>query len=488
MSSTPSAIGDVIDERYQLLRLIGEGAMGTVYEAAHTNNGRRVALKLIQQVALSDSDVFTRFEREARVAGAIDSRHVASVLDSGRDKRTGLPYIALELLRGEDLGSTLERCGRLPSSVALRIVTQACTGLARAHAASVVHRDIKPANIFLARDEDGGSVTVKLLDFGIAKFRPMGGPAINLTQTGKLLGTPRYMSPEQAQGERDIDTRTDIWSLGSVLYEALTGRPPHNEPEHIGKLILSICSATPPLPSSLVSELSPAIDRTVMRSIATARENRYPNADEFLAELVALTPEGSDILPEDVGFGPSAGGTLRRSRTSIVNRESVTARISQPDAKVVLGPAMEEAGIASTMFATNSTLHPQQARRRTRRWGLGLGAGLLCAAAGTSLVLLSRKEPAPPAASPLVAREEEAPAPTAPTPPVTSAASAQQPTAVPAVTASPSSTGSASAAANVASPTKSGTRPAASAAPRAPSLTSPRATATDIPEHEKTFQ
>ena len=488
MSSTSTAIGDVIDERYQLLRLIGEGAMGTVYEAAHTNTGRRVALKLIQQVALGDSDVFARFEREARVAGAIDSRHVASVLDSGRDKRSGLPYIALELLRGEDLGSTLERCGRLPSSVALRIVTQACTGLARAHAASVVHRDIKPANIFLARDEDGGSVTVKLLDFGIAKFRPMGGPAINLTQTGKLLGTPRYMSPEQAQGERDIDARTDIWSLGSVLYEALTGRPPHNEPEHIGKLILSICSATPPLPSSLVSDLSQAIDRTVMRSIATARENRHASADELLAELVALTPEGNDILPEEVGFGPSAGSTMRRSRTSVVNRDSSVDRISQADPKVVFGPTMEEAGIASTMFATNSTLHPQQARRRSRRWGIALGAGLLCAAAGTSVALLSRKEPAPPA-SPMVAREVEASSSAAPTPPATSAASAEQLTALPAaLPVITTATTSAEAPANAVSPTKPGPRAAASAAPRAPSLTSPRAPATAIPDHEKKFE
>jgi serine/threonine-protein kinase len=479
-------IGTVIDDRYELRRLLGEGAMGSVYEAVHVNTGRRVAMKLIQQVALSDADIFARFEREAKVAGAIDSRHVVGVFDSGRDKASGLPYMAMELLRGEDLGSYLQRKGVLPVELAVRIVCQAALGLSKAHAAGVVHRDVKPANLFLSVDEDALHVTVKVLDFGIAKLRPFGGAqVIALTQTGKLLGTPRYMSPEQAQGEREIDARTDVWSLGSVLYEALTGRPPHDEPDHLGKLIFSICSVVPPSPRSLRGEVPEDLDRVVMRAISTRREDRHHDAEELLADLERLHPLGADLTSDALGLRVDRDPrqSLRTSQRLRPAPAGQSAASSQE--RVVVHPP-EEIGVASTLFATGGTvggdtLPPLGARR----WLLPVVAATILAGGGGAY--LAVRDAATRRGDVEVASSTSAPAleSSTPLPTPSTAPSPPEPVASVAPERSAFAPGSAIASAGVVSSTASrpGTPRPAAAAPAAPAAKSGKAVG-----HTKVFE
>jgi serine/threonine-protein kinase len=284
----------VLDGRYQLLRLLGEGGMGVVYEARHSGTGRRCAVKVIGKEALEKSpDSVGRFQREAMASGVIESQHIAQVLDTGLDPTSGSPYIVMELLVGEDLDATLARTGPLPPDVALRIVGQACVGLERAHAAGIVHRDIKPANLFLSRQD--GALVMKILDFGIAKILkdPLAGTeAHSLTRSGSLLGSPLYMSPEQALGQKTIDHRTDIWSLGVVLYEALSGVTPHAADETLGVLIMKICGQPPPPVQLRAPWVSPKIAEVVHRALATDPAARWASAGEMLAAIRTLVPQG----------------------------------------------------------------------------------------------------------------------------------------------------------------------------------------------------
>ena len=206
----PPSKARIIDGKYEIVRQLGVGGMGVVYEARHTGTGRRVAVKeILGDEVQHNEQLVERFHREARATGAIETQHIALVLDSGTDAATSHPYLVMEFLQGEDLQHLLARTGPLPEEVALRIVAQACTGLVRAHEAGVVHRDIKPANLFLAR-RDAGEIVVKVLDFGIARMKEVAAPENRaLTTTGLLLGSPLYMSPEQVLRPKDVDARTD---------------------------------------------------------------------------------------------------------------------------------------------------------------------------------------------------------------------------------------------------------------------------------------
>jgi serine/threonine-protein kinase len=262
----------VIDGKYQLLRQLGEGGMGTVFEARHRGTGRLVAVKLIADGAAAGSaDIVRRFQREAMATGAIQSQYIAHALDTGIDPQTGSPYLVMDLLDGEDLQHSIASLGALPPELALRIAAQTCLGLQKAHEAGVVHRDIKPGNLFLAKRE-GTEIVVKLLDFGIAKVKMesiTSAPAGQMTRTGSMLGSPVYMSPEQARGKKTIDHRTDLWSLGVVLYEALAGVTPHAGAETLGDLIFQICGEPPrPIQEPAPRTGSPA------RAICSTRSRR----------------------------------------------------------------------------------------------------------------------------------------------------------------------------------------------------------------------
>jgi len=253
----------IIDSKYEIVRELSRGGMGVIYEARHLLTRRNVAVKLVLSDTLARkgaSDALRRFEREARAAGSIDSRHVVSILDTGIEPSTNEPYIVMELLTGADLRTLIRRRGTLAPELVLALAHQVCQGLQRAHEKGIVHRDIKAANIFLAR-RDGGEVEVKILDFGIAKLRadPLASSDGNdLTRSGSVLGSPLYMSPEQATGSRELDARSDIWSLGVVMYEALTGATPHAN-QALGAVILAICSE----PAAPIRERAPSRSRPV---------------------------------------------------------------------------------------------------------------------------------------------------------------------------------------------------------------------------------
>jgi eukaryotic-like serine/threonine-protein kinase len=291
-------IGTTVHRKYKLIRALGRGGMGTVYMAEHETTGQRVAVKIIHSRLLApDGDGARRFRREARAASAINCEHIVRVFDAGEDEATGLLYLVMELLDGEDLQSLIDRVGPLDPHAALLITAQALAGLREAHEANIVHRDIKPANLFLARGK-AGAITVKLVDFGIAKIK--GGPLrgvepTGLTTSSSMLGSPLYMSPEQVMSSKDVDHRTDIWSIGSVLYCALTGRAPHAGIDSVGRLLVTICN-TKPAPAQVRAPWLPrAIPELLDPALHLEPEGRYPTAADMLDAIRSLLPEGAAL-------------------------------------------------------------------------------------------------------------------------------------------------------------------------------------------------
>lgn len=222
MTDAPDIVtpGQVIDDKFEVERLLGRGGMGVVVQARHLELDQRVAIKLLKEGVLEGDEAVQRFTREARALAKLGGEHVVRVTDVGRLPQ-GTPYMVMEYLDGEDLSASLRRRGPLPPDEVADYLVQACAGLAEAHATGLVHRDLKPANLFLARRTDG-TTQVKVLDFGIAKS--IGGT--RLTADFAVLGSPRYMSPEQLRAPRSVDARTDIWALGAIAFRLLTDKPP----------------------------------------------------------------------------------------------------------------------------------------------------------------------------------------------------------------------------------------------------------------------
>ncbi|WP_437980691.1 protein kinase domain-containing protein [Sorangium sp. So ce117] len=287
-------IGRTLDDRYTMLRLLGQGGMGAVYEARHAGTGRRVAVKVILGQA-ADDELVRRFQREARAVGAVESEHIAQVFDTGRDRETGAPYIAMEFLEGEDVQALIERLGPLPVDLALRIGLQACLGLERAHEAGIVHRDIKPANLFLAKKQ-GGQRVIKVLDFGVAKVTDNSLGNGGMTKSGALLGSPLYMSPEQARGNGAIDARSDVWSLGVSLYHALSGHRPNEHLTGLGELVLAICTTPVRWLQEIAPWVPPEVARVVHRALVIDPSGRTASAGELAAALRAFLPGGEAIV------------------------------------------------------------------------------------------------------------------------------------------------------------------------------------------------
>jgi serine/threonine-protein kinase len=295
--AAPSAVvadDQLIDGKYRIVRRIGEGGMGAVYEARHQGTDRLVAVKVISGEAIAKgAGARERFEREARATGAIETQHIALTLDTGIDAATGHPYLVMEYLRGEDLQALLARVGALEPDVALRLLVQACIGIAEAHKAGIVHRDLKPANLFLAR-RDAGEVIVKILDFGIAKMKAdrASEDGRKVTKTGTMLGSPLYMSPEQARGDKNIDARSDVWSLGVVLYEALSGATPHGNIDTVGGLIIAISTTPAPALKEVAPWVDPKIAALVHRALAIDPNERYGSVSELVDALRVHLPSG----------------------------------------------------------------------------------------------------------------------------------------------------------------------------------------------------
>jgi serine/threonine protein kinase len=276
--------GEVVGGKYRLTRFLAAGGMGSVYEAQHTVVKRRVAVKFLRADLAVERASLSRFQREAQAAGALESEHIAAALDFGI-AGDGSPFIVMEYLVGESLSSLLEREGRLAPGRAADLVAQACRGVETAHASGIVHRDLKPHNLFVSRREDGTDL-VKILDFGVAKLEAEDQGA-GTTRTGTVLGTPAYMSPEQARGDKVIDHRSDVYSLGAILYELLSGDKPH--PGDSPNAILYHIATHAPVPlSGVVPDLPQGLVETIERAIAREPSDRQPSAAALAEELRAF--------------------------------------------------------------------------------------------------------------------------------------------------------------------------------------------------------
>jgi serine/threonine protein kinase len=281
--------GDVLAAKYRLASELGRGGMGTVFRAEHLTLRSAVAVKLIHPGALDAGTVGQRFLREAQAAASIRSPHVVQILDFGVE--SGTPFMVMELLEGESLAARLGRVGRLEPTQAARVVTHVARAIQMAHDAGVVHRDLKPDNVFLVCNAD--EEIAKVLDFGIAKSLVPDG-IDTTTRTGAVLGTPYYMSPEQARGTRAVDAKSDLWALGVIACECMTGRRPFDGPT-LGDLMMKICSDPIPAPSSL-GPVPPGFDAWFQRATEREPERRFQSALELADSLRAVVGLGESQL------------------------------------------------------------------------------------------------------------------------------------------------------------------------------------------------
>jgi serine/threonine protein kinase len=269
----------VIADRFRLNRVIGRGGMGSVWHATHLGLDIPCAVKFIEGNYALQPEAQTRFEREAKAAAHLRSPHVVQILDHGVWQ--GVPYLAMELLEGEDLGQRLKRIERMHPKDMCVIVSQVARALTKAHQMGIVHRDLKPDNIFLVKDDD--REIAKVLDFGIAKLT--GAVEGSSTKTGAMLGTPYYMSPEQAQGTKTVDHRSDLWSMGVIVFRALTGALPF-ESTAIGDLLMRIIVGPIPVPSLGAPWLPPAFDRWWTKAASRDASQRFQSARELADDLL----------------------------------------------------------------------------------------------------------------------------------------------------------------------------------------------------------
>ncbi|HEX8791242.1 MAG TPA: serine/threonine-protein kinase, partial [Polyangiaceae bacterium] len=330
------SVGDVVADRYRIEAVLGEGGMGVVYRAEHLHLRKPFALKVLLREWTSSTEIVARFEREAVAAGNIQSPHVAAATDFGR-LPDGTFFLVMEYVEGRTLGNVLDE-GAMSPARALYVARGIAAGLHAAHSAGVVHRDMKPENVMLVQ-RDGDPDFVKILDFGIAKVEPVGPPsaagANPLTRVGSVMGTPDYMSPEQALGQA-VDARTDQYALGVMLFEMLTGNRPF-EGDAVSVLRQRVMSPPPELPPSLSGNVDARLAPILRRLLATAPENRFANAAEALA---AIDECGREARPAIVVSPPTSADSTPAVTTPIATRarQSLSAVLLtlRQEARVVL--------------------------------------------------------------------------------------------------------------------------------------------------------
>jgi serine/threonine protein kinase len=346
--------GELVAGKYRLERQIGSGGMGVVFAAMHVHLEQRVALKFLHAEASENPEIVERFWREARAAVKIQSEHVARVMDIGH-LEGGQPFIVMEFLEGDDLENIVKATGPLAVADAIRYLLHACEALAEVHAQGIVHRDIKPANLFLATRADGTCI-VKLLDFGISKAAPSwtaAEGARSLTNTSAVIGSPRYMSPEQLRSSRDVDARSDVWALGVTLFELLGGKSPFARGT-MPEVCASILKDEPFSLRDIRPELPTDLETVIRRCLAKEPDGRYRNVAELAMALRPFGPLGIiDISIERVvgviqmsmmsgtstiTLPPVAAG--QRDNTTASSRKALAP--TETKAKIDLAPARSD--------------------------------------------------------------------------------------------------------------------------------------------------
>lgn len=347
--------GAVIAGKYRLVGQLGKGAMGEVWRAEHTTLGAPVAVKLIDVDLLgpgNNSEVVQRFFREAKAAAALRSPHVVQILDHGYDGR--LPYIAMEMLEGETLEDRLDRLRVLPPLMTATLITHIARAIGKAHEAGIVHRDLKPGNVFVVKNDD--EEIAKVLDFGIAKVMTgaLGAEGGLATRTGSVVGTPCYMSPEQALGNKSIDHRADLWSLGVIACECICGIRPFDS-EALGDLIVQICARELPIPSQMVASTGVPIpdgfDAWFAKACSREPAERFQSARELAESLrFLLAPEGSGLI--SLGMTGTAMPRIvvpPQDRVSLVGPDGMgIIRPTLPHANTMTHPGVASAVTAGT--------------------------------------------------------------------------------------------------------------------------------------------
>jgi serine/threonine-protein kinase len=327
MTELAVAPGEVIAGKYRIERVLGEGGMGVVVAAHHLQLDEKVAIKFLLPGALGSTEVVSRFVREARAAVKIKSQHVARVIDVSQ-LDDGSPYMVMEYLDGMDLSDWLEKRGPLGVAQAVDFVLQACDALAQAHALGIVHRDLKPANLFRIKSPDGSDL-VKVLDFGISKMQSQDG-SHSLTRTNALMGSPFYMSPEQLMASKTVDARSDIWSIGVILFELLSGRPPFHA-EAITELAIKIANDPPPDLAALRADVPKGVVEAIAKCLEKQRESRFSDVGELATALAPFGAKHSLGLADRIVRTVGRAGALDVTRApALFSGAPEVASVSEP--------------------------------------------------------------------------------------------------------------------------------------------------------------
>jgi serine/threonine-protein kinase len=304
--------GDLLAGKYRIERILGAGGMGVVVAARHIHLDDQVAIKFLLPETLGNADAVARFGREARAAVKIKSEHVARVADVGT-LENGAPYMVMEYLDGSDLSDWLHKKGALPFDQAAEFVLQACEAIAEAHALGIVHRDLKPANLFVVRRADG-VLSVKVLDFGISKISSPSG--MDMTKTSSVMGSPLYMSPEQMQSSKDVDPRSDIWAIGVILYELLSGDSPFMA-QTMPELVARILSAPPEPLRNRRPDAPAALEAVILKCLERDRARRFQNIGELALALVPFAPRRAKASLDRISGVMRSAGISQSSPTSM---------------------------------------------------------------------------------------------------------------------------------------------------------------------------
>ncbi|MEZ4441030.1 MAG: serine/threonine-protein kinase [Polyangiaceae bacterium] len=375
------AAGELVAERFKLERELARGGMGAVWRADHVRLGCPVAVKFIDAKGADSAHLRDRFQREARAAALLRSRHVVQILDTGVYK--GLPYFVMELLEGESLADRLDARHHLPPGEALELLSGVAEALTKAARLGIVHRDLKPENLFIVRE--GDHEFVKVLDFGVAKVQdPAMLDSQGHTKTGVVVGTPYYMSPEQADGTQQVDHRSDLWSLGVIVFETLTGELPFYS-EAFGNLVLKICNGKIPVPSTHNPDLPKSFDAWWQRAASREPEERFQTAGELMQGLRDAFADESRVVSQRLR------SRLDSAEENSASSSSVPVDSQPPSSRASASP--QSIHDRQSTFTGHTATDPGVVDRSAARHRLA-AVGALAAAAGL-LVAVWSTEPSP---------------------------------------------------------------------------------------------